>query len=640
MDIYNEQLQKRRASQIADAVMLKYRDVLVNREEGWEFLQNYRFAFYIGKSKYQPYDDKTMFEIVFGHCKNHTEEDMEFNTFTPFQSMTFLHMYEGVLPEWLKDYFERFIVWSMDKNIDPHWDFVGVNDNTPAMIMALCILAGEYFGREDWIDVGLYRLAQFEQMIEDRDFISEFTSPTYSAITTLAMAQLYNFSKIESVKARALKCEHALWRQLLKVWHRGTAKLAGPYSRAYHIDSMGHTSQDRMLMYQVMGEDMTVHALNTTFREGGFEGLQLHGANGKVWWFMEFENGNVSSAIYHCPREYIEEAMSVEYPVFVKGKAQISASADNYLIKDYNSGMEGQGRTRRLEELKSQDDLHEYPAGVSEIYSYMSDYYTLGTCTKEFHNGIQTDSLFMLIADSNPISCQEEMTTLYTRYTINDKARSLTLKSDMGRKVAYSYLNDGIVLYTPKTGLQNMNVGSTNKRDEFVEVSSLKCQVLIDDRFHNIKGLEANGKPLSIGDEIDSDTPIYVRFDKVYLAIYPVVKGRKVRIEKEDTMISISLIDYEGDAREFARKELKLVGSGFVVRARSIDEIESYEAFKAMCDTYEVEDVMYANLHTRFAVERKTRFVSEGISLESCYSPISEGIRYTRANGKLLSADK
>ena len=269
----------------------------------------------------------------------------------------------------------------------------------------------------------------------------------------------------------------------------------------------------------------------------------------------------------------------------------------------------------------------------------MSDYYTLGTCTKEFHNGIQTDSLFMLIANDNPVNRQEEMTTLYTRYTINDKPRSLTLKSDMGRKVAYSYLNDGIVLYTPKTGIQNMNVGSTHKRDEFVEVSSLKCQVLIDDRFSLIKGLEANGKALEVGDEIDSDSPIYVRFDKVYVAIYPVVKGRKVRIEKEDTMLSISLIDYEGEAREFARKELKLIGSGFVVRARSVDEIGSYDAFKDMCDTYEVEDVMYANLHTRFAVERKTVFESNGIKFESCYSPISEGIRYIRANGKLLSAD-
>ncbi|MBR7160025.1 MAG: hypothetical protein IKD20_03200, partial [Clostridia bacterium] len=394
MDVYNEQLQKRRALQIADAVMLKYRDMIINKSEGWEIIQNHRFAFYIGKSQYQPYDDTTMFEIVFAHHKNHTEEDMVFNTFTPFQSMSFLHIYKGVLPEWLKDYFERFIVWSMDKNIDPHWDFIGVNDNTPAMIMATCILAGEYFGREDWIEVGLHRLSQFEQTIEDRDFISEFTSPTYSAITVNAIAQLYNFSQIESVKARALKCEQALWRQLLKVWHRGTAKLAGPYSRAYHIDSMGHTSKDRMLMYQVMGDDMTVHALNTTFREGGFDGLQIHAPNETAWWYMEFGNGGVSSAIYHCPREYIEEAMSIEYPVFVKGKAQISASADNYLIKDYNSGMEGQGCTRRLEELKSQDDLHEYPAGVSEIYSYMSDYYTLGTCTKEFHNGIQTDSLF------------------------------------------------------------------------------------------------------------------------------------------------------------------------------------------------------------------------------------------------------
>ena len=639
MDIYNEQLQRKRASQIADAVMLKYRDMIVNRSEGWEIIQNHRFAFYIGKSQYQPYDDTTMFELVFARHKGDTEENMVFNTFTPYQSMTFLHTYEGVLPAWLKDYFERFIVWSMDKNLDPHWDFIGVNDNTPAMIMAVCILAGEYFGKEEWIEVGLERLSQFEQSIEDRDFISEFTSPTYSSITVNVMAQLYNFSKIDSIRARALKCEQALWRQLLKVWHRGTSKLAGPYSRAYHIDSMGHTSKDRMLMYQVMGDDMTVHALNTTFREGGFEGLQIHAPNATAWWYMEFGNGSVSSAIYHCPREYIEEAMSVEYPVFVKGKAQVSASADNYLIKDYNSGMEGQGRTRGIDELKGQDDLHEYPAGVSEIYSYMSDYYTLGTCTKEFHNGIQTDSLFMLIADNSPISCQEEMTTLYTRYTINNMPRSLTLKSDMGRKVAYSYLGDGIVLYTPKTGLQNMNVGSTHKRDEFVEISSLKCQVLIDNRFDNIKGLEANGKALEVGDVLDSDTPIYVRFDKVYIAVYPVVKGRKVRIEQEDTMLSISLIDYEGDTRAFARKELKLVNSGFVVRARSVDEIESYEAFKAMCDTYEVEDVTYANLHTRFAVERKTKFVSEGISLESCYSPISEGIRYLRANGKLLDTN-
>jgi len=47
-----------------------------------------------------------------------------------------------------------------------------------------------------------------------------------------------------------------------------------------------------------------------------------------------------------------------------------------------------------------------------------------------------------------------------------------------------------------------------------------------------------------------------------------------------------------------------------------------------------ISDVLYANLHTRYAFERKVSYQCGDTKLECLYSPISEGIHYARANGE------
>jgi hypothetical protein len=330
----------------------------------------------------------------------------------------------------------------------------------------------------------------------------------------------------------------------------------------------------------------------------------------------------LASINYHCPSDLIDEALNRPYPVWVRGSAQVSASADSHMVPGKD---EADRITLDTSPLYLQDDLLEYQAGVSEIFSYITDYYTLGTCTREFHNGFQTDSFHAIISDGTPATAwQNEISSIYTRYLINNNTIAPTLIGDCGRKLAFQHENAAMVLYSPKVNQQ--------------EVSSMKLCVLINNGFKSVREIRCAGQTLTEGSEVSADGPIFLRFKEVYCAVYPLTAGTisVLRVERIEYALSLSFIHYEGPVKHMPRKALKLSPSGFAFEIRSREEAGSFEEFINEMSGAEISDVQYSNLHTRYAVMRKASYKRGGVSLECCWSPVSEGIYYVKANGKVI----
>ena len=541
-----------------------------------------------------------------------------FCTFTPFMSLSLLIRFEDVLTKGIIEKFKNRALNAMPFNCLQTYDFIGVNDNTPAMIMAHLFLAGEYFNNPEWTKIADARLTQFEQMVTGQSFISEFNSPTYHAVTTLALAVLANLVKDESVRARALACEDALWKMAFAFYHRGTCQAAGPYARAYRVDSTAHTHQYRMMYYQVLGDKMAIHPLNTLYADDEVDVL-LHGKD----WFMMFSNCWLAWPDYHCPAAYIQEALERPYPVQVKGNAHVSASADTHMLP---GNTEENLLSAENMALFDQEDLFEYAPGVTEIQTYITDSYALGACTKEFHNGGQTDSFHVLLTEKTPADKQEQITAMYTRFIVNNEKMDAHNIHEQGRKLAYAKENTAIVLYAAKAETQ--------------EITSLKQCLLIANGFRSVQEIRCGGRSLSEGDRVTA-APVFLRFAQAYCMVYPLTGNApaELLIERmpDAGELSLSFILFESETPvHFARKRLKLCAAGFAFEIRDAQEAGSFDGFIASMSGARVDDLLYANLHTRFAVERRTSYSCGGTSLEVCYAPVTEGIRYILEDGRIV----
>lgn len=543
------------------------------------------------------------FEECILYTRDNIEKSYKTCAFVPYLSEVFMKYAKDSISDDIKEYLEEISKSATEYSLNDCWDFIDVNDNTPAMIMTFLFLTGERTGNKSCIEIAEKRLRQYEEILDNRTFIAEFNSQTYHAINITAVSALARYTKNENIRKRALMCVEKLWKQTFLMYHRDSGVLSGPYSRSYSLNSLSRTSQMKMMLYLAMGDRITISPLDTIFsNEQTLDSMMKY--------LALISEGALFAAVYQtCPGYIVETSLSENYPISVFGDAQISASADQYLVDELDIFKEKE----IIAELSKQENVEEYSAGVSKIMAYKNKYYTLGTCTKEFHNGIQTDSFHSVVCENSPVKTETEITAIFSRYFINDENISL----DMGRKVAFQHENTALVCYTPKIYTE--------------DISSLKLSILIG----NTDGFEiySDRKMLKLGDELNSDKPIVFRFKNVYAAVIS-LKQTHIKIEKINECIAVSFIDYLGEPRHFAKKELKLIRGGFAFEIRNSEECKSDEEFYNIISNYECSDRLYTNIHTRYAIERNAYYRNENKELKCLYSPISEGIEYIRVNRK------
>lgn len=278
---------------------------------------------------------------------------------------------------------------------------------------------------------------------------------------------------------------------------------------------------------------------------------------------------------------------------------------------------------------------YEYGAGSGVISTYMTEDYALGTATCEFHNGIQTDAFHLLYRRVNPVTTQQNIGTIYARYSVNDDCppEDETLLEDQGRKLGIQHRNLAVQLHKAKPIFGNA-------------VTSLRLTLVIPRRDGQFGQVWLGNQKLEGSSLVSKEPcPVFLQDGPVYMAFHTLLltdHGREYAVEAKwvNGHLLISFYNYSGPVRNFGMKEMLLTANGFVAQIGRTAEYGSLEAFRAWASDILIRDSWQNTAHSRFTTLRRTEVCCHGTSLSCEYSPVSEGVKHITVNGQPLSQEK
>lgn len=598
-----------------------YRELYPQRYALWSSLGLYRH----GSAEIRALGDKMILEAgtLPAECN-----------FCPNLSTELLVKYEKIMSEKVKEKLKQLLKISFNYMLDPSMDFIGVNDNFPAMATYTALVGGEYFGRKDAVETGKKRLEQLYKMLKRRGLPSEFTSPNYSAFTLNSIAGIVNDVQDSEMREMALHCEEWLWYDLSAHYHPILGVMAGPYSRAYSIDTLAFPNIDRLLYYLAWGagklEDCFVyHPVENMKNPAEYEYL--------VQGELEARGCAISANKFHLSQNIMKIALDKKYPFQIAATAELAPSR-------YHDKWDVRGVEEKYKDIITNNDrLDEYPAASTVNVTYMTPEYAIGTALRPFHSGVQTDSFHVVYKKTNPLPFQKDKGIVFARYIINDKKPGQQNESpwfetvtppgcldDEGRKFGLQYRNMSLMVYKPTYYEHN-------------SIRNLKLSVIMP-------AFQVSIGEIWLGDrKVDDEffesieqVPIYISDGSVYMSFIPLTltnHGRKaaIRVENENGFSMISLYNYEGAPKALRKNEMLLTSNGFVAVIEPKDKYKSFEEFRMKFGKYDLKDETAAYTHTRWAHCRKVYFRHESTEFEFAYSPMTEGIKYATINGELLT---
>ncbi|MEO7144788.1 MAG: hypothetical protein ABI165_14915, partial [Bryobacteraceae bacterium] len=266
-------------------------------------------------------------------------------------------------------------------NRRPEIRFSGYNDNFPAMENEVATLGGELLGDNDAGSRGLQGMRRLLEMLERRGLLSEYTSSTYSPVTMLCYSDIATYSRDAEARSLAVEIERRVWLDIAAHFHAPTNVLAGPHSRAYQVDSVGHLHQVQMMLYQAFGDRLWMNPVRFLFPP--MERQVIH-HDGDVP-FMQVSDVWISSGTYHPTAEIERLAFDKPLPFRIAATSEFGCAAESVTIRNDRTG----GQPTKT------DAVFEYPAGDLVATTYMTEDYAVGSATAQFLDGNQTDTFFV-----------------------------------------------------------------------------------------------------------------------------------------------------------------------------------------------------------------------------------------------------
>lgn len=491
--------------------------------------------------------------------------------------------------------------------------FRGYNDNFPAMAAMAALVGGDWLGDDDAITGGLENLRSLRRLLTRRGNLTEYASPTYSAITLTCLAEIVAWCPLEAARELALAAEQRVWVEVCSRWHRGTSSLAGPHSRAYIVDMCAHPHNITVPMYVAFGDEV-VWGVELPLTEDVAE-RAVHN---------KFEAGLAHTAwhaapAYHPPAE--AEALVRDVPArrVVRADSEQAAFHRNVWSADRHPVT----------------PLAEFPASESDMYTFMTPRFALGTSDRPSMNSYQHTAMHLTYRRAETLQRLGDIAALFPRYLTNDKQPDRCKHlNDEGRTLCVQHASTAMVLYCAKPG---WNANSTVEDATIQPVSSLKLSLLLT-------CFGARPRELWLGEtELDAwsgrgeaPAPVFFRDGRVYTAIHPLHltdhdRDAAVVVHEANGFGIIDFVNYRGAERTFTASELMTTRNGFVIEVAEAPDFTSFAEFRAahaspaIVDEYHAPDAM-----------RLVRYDRDGLSLGMEVSPISEGVKCRTVNDQLV----
>lgn len=480
------------------------------------------------------------------------------------------------------------------------YQFHGYNDNMPAKGTMSLIVGGQLVQSETALSHGRWQLRQFQEQLYRGGLNAEYNSPTYSALTLHAMAEIAEFAESPADREIARLLERRLWADLACHWHPTSHQQAGPHSRAYTTDVIGHLSCVRSLVWTVLGE--AASGLSPMVLFDPPQNLVFHHSRNipfniaQMAWFV--------AGHYHLDPKIA--AIFLEKP----NPFQITATAEY-------------------------GDSGEMPSRRAVCKTYMTPDYSLGTASTGYGDNGHPDAFFVTF----PREGQEPVgSTVHLRYTINDEvpgARTRdgewTGETDLVRNrahyVAIQHGPTALVCCHPATVLAE------------TELSRLSLMTIFSTHLGEVEELRVGEQEMSEwAGEFDPKQWIGVRAGRCLLALRPLAYSAiglpaRVRLETFPNYRVISLDNYRGEPRRFSSNELLNLFNGFVAEVAGVAEYGSLAEFMGLLQKATFED--YAMFRTRrLRYLRRAIPGRETVELATCYTLRDCSPRFMTVNGR------
>ncbi len=523
-------------------------------------------------------------------------------------------------------------------NRQPDYQFHGYNDNMPAKATMGLVLGGELLKAPDAVEYGLWDLRQLRAMLVRCGTNSEYNSPTYSPLTIHAMAEIAENAENPEARRIALAIETRLWIDLAARFHPETGVLAGPYSRAYTVDTLASTSGAAALLWFVLGDaarpsplhffdppaDLVVHHMG----DYPFNIVQM------CW----FAGGH-----YHVPALAKRLFAGKSYPFTAIATAE-------------------QG-----------DAGPDFPGRVARLHTYQQADFTVATATTSMCGGEQTLSYFVTYRRADPVASFRDVGTIYTKLVLNDDLpgaeaaakdqapAGAEMKPDAQPTAPKTYVNSGevdmvasrantltlqdgptaLVLTHPHLALGGPDGSGIIAGTKATPIRRLSEIVVFPSHFGAADEIVVGGEVRTAwAGPVPHGAWVVCRRGRLLIGIRPLAYTRalgevKLSLEANAKYQFIRAVFYEGAERTFARDELRHIFGGFVAEHASVAEFGSAAAFAAVLAATKFTDYYWTTRRVRY--RRPAGAVRPAVEFEVSQSPGTQLTRTAAINGRAVA---
>jgi hypothetical protein len=501
--------------------------------------------------------------------------------------------------------------------------YIGVNDNFPAMDNVAACLGGELVDDAGARERGLEGLQELLALFKRRGLLSEYTSPTYTPITLLCFADIGEHCGGAEARRLAREIEYRVWLDLAAHFHGSTSTLAGPHSRAYTVDSVGHLNLFHMASYQAFGDRVWLNPAHFLFPPAEKQVIHHDGDLA----FVQASAAWLAGGTYHPSREIERVMFDKPLPFRVSGTSEFGAAV----------GGVGAVMVRAPDgEFKLSEELFEYPSGELVATTYLTEDYAVGSANVQFHDGIQTDTFFVNFRRAERPSSLKEISTIYCRYAANDDAPGRPWRDARNRNpkvewITLDLLGDaGRVRAVQKDGTV---LAVYQSKAQFIDnYSALRLILAVPVFYRSMKRVALGDREGPLPLQSKAPAIVWLEDDYLFAAFRPLLltnwgRSSAVSLREQNGFLTICFDNYEGPARQFTRKELLETLNGFVAEIGSRKEYGSFARFRERVLKGTVSDEI-------FEQQRSTRYSRPGVQLDIAHSLYFGGVKYMLVDGK------
>ncbi len=486
------------------------------------------------------------------------------------------------------------------------------NVNHPLAAWCALILGGERHRDPLAVASGRGRLAALRKITGDRRHarrrqavFSEYNSPTYTALDLWWLALIAEYAQDPAARRCARFLEERLWIEVALFYHAPSQQFAGPHSRSYLDDSLGGWSGVHCTMAIAFGEPLFLEPQRAL-------------AIGHPSAILQ----NTVPAIlpFHVPPEAHRLAFHKPLPALLRAPTYGEAYHENHAGHGFEDGV--------------------YPGGWSDLVSYQTAEFALGTASRPYVNAGHSDAFMARIHRHTPVRSCADFRSIFARGVFNDAevhrpnhvhvtggATDASFLYEEGRTFALQHRNRALVLYAPK-GVGHRGVARF-RVDVICSYDAPFDELWLD-------GRPAGPLPqtLRAGSRLtfrDARTLGVLR----PLAPQPAAGATPITVRLVGGCLVVSIFNRDGPARDFSRDELRGWQNGFYFELWTTDDFPSLAAFDAHAAAIAVTDTLAPGGRLRRAQVRS------GVdTLELVVNPWSEEIEQATVNGADATVDR